>query len=41
MNPILYVDLFRQSSYKNSILISLMHKQLIYFSKKYDTYVCL
>ena len=36
MHPILYVDLFRQSSYKNSVLISLMHKQRTYFSKKYS-----
>ena len=34
--PILYVDIFRQSSYKNSVLIGMMHRQLTYFSKKYS-----
>ena len=36
MNPILFVDLFRQASYKNAILLSTIHKQLTYFSKKYS-----
>ena len=36
MNPILYVDLLKQSSYKNIILLSMMHKQYTYFSKKYS-----
>lgn len=33
---ILYVDIFRQSSHKNTILLSMMHKQYTYFSKKYS-----
>ena len=36
MNPILYVDLLKQSSYKTTILLSVIHKQLTYFSKKYS-----
>ena len=36
MNPILFVDLFKQSSYKTTILLSVTHKQLTYFSKKYS-----
>ena len=36
LNPILFIDLLKQSSYKNAILLSLMHKQKTYFSKKYS-----
>ena len=36
MHPILFVDLFKQSSYKTAILLSVLHKQLTYFSKKYS-----
>lgn len=36
ISPILYVDLLKQASYKTTILLSLMHKQKIYFSKKYS-----
>ena len=36
MHPILFVDLFKQSNYKTAILLSMMHKQLTYFSKKYS-----
>ena len=36
IHPILFVDLLKQSSYKNTILLSLIHKQLTYFSKKYS-----
>ena len=36
MNPILFVDILKQSSYKTTILLSLMHKQRTYFSKKYS-----
>ena len=35
-SSILYVDLLRQASYKNVILLSLSHKQKTYFSKKYS-----
>ena len=34
--PVLFVDLFKQASYKNVLLLSTMHKQLTYFSKKYS-----
>ena len=34
--PILYVDLLKQSNYKNSVLLSVIHKQLTYFSKMYS-----
>ena len=34
--PILFVDLLKNASYKNAILLSLAHKQLTYFSKKYS-----
>ena len=36
IHPILFIDLLNQSSYKNTILLSMMHKQLTYFSKKYS-----
>ena len=36
MHPILFVDLFKQSSYKTTILLSVLYKQLTYFSKKYS-----
>ena len=36
IHPILFIDLLKQSSYKNTILLSMMHKQLTYFSKKYS-----
>ena len=36
MSPILYVELLRQSNYKISFLLSVMHKQKTYFSKKYS-----
>ena len=36
MNPILFVDLLEQSNYKTSMLLSVMHKQRTYFSKKYS-----
>ena len=38
MHPILFVDLFKQSSYKTTILLSVIHKQLTYFSKKYSKF---
>ena len=34
--PILFVDLLKQSSYKNAILLSMLQKQFTYFSKKYS-----
>ena len=34
--PILFIDLLKQSPYKNVILLSIMHKQKTYFSKKYS-----
>ena len=36
IHPILFVDLLKQSSYKNTILLSMMHKQKTYFLKKYS-----
>lgn len=36
IHPILFIDFLKQSSYKTIILLSMMHKQLIYFSKKYS-----
>lgn len=36
MNPILFIDLFKQASYKTTILLSVMYKQRTYFSKKYS-----
>lgn len=36
MSPILYVELLQQSNYKISFLLSMMHKQKTYFSKKYS-----
>ena len=36
MHPILFIDLFKQSSYKTTILLSMMHKQKTYFAKKYS-----
>ena len=36
IHPILFVDLLKQSSYKNAILLSTMHKQMTYFAKKYS-----
>ena len=36
MYPILFVDLLRQASYKNTILLGMMHKQMVFFAKKYS-----
>ena len=36
MYPVLFVDLLKQASYKNTKMLSVMHKQLTYFSKKYS-----
>lgn len=38
MYPILFIDLLKQSSYKTTILLSVIHKQRTYFSKKYSKY---
>lgn len=36
MYPVLFVDLLKQASYKNVKMLSVMHKQMTYFSKKYS-----
>lgn len=36
LSPIIYIDLLKQSPYKTTILLSLIHKQRTYFSKKYS-----
>ena len=36
MYPILFVELLKNASYKNVVLLSMMHKQFTYFSKKYS-----
>ena len=36
ISPILFVDLLKQAGYKNAVLLSMMHKQKTYFSKKYS-----
>lgn len=38
LSPILFVDLFRQASYKNMLLLSFMNQQRTYFSCKYSKY---
>lgn len=34
--PILFMDLLRQASYRNAILLGMTHKQMVYFTKKYS-----
>ena len=34
--PILFVNLLKQASYKNVVLLSMMWKQMTYFGKKYS-----
>ena len=36
ISPILYIDLLKQANYKTVLLLSMIHKQRTYFSKKYS-----